>query len=114
MMNLLIDKLHTGQSTLVVLHEGGIRQFEGVGVRKLYDLQNNEPELLYESKLAAKTVGRTAAKMMAGCGVSEVYADIISEAACDVLRDAGIKVGWGQKVDHARFIQIWTSLGETV
>lgn len=112
MMDVLIDKLHNGQSSLVVLHEGNTRQFEGVGVRKLYDIQNNEPELLYGSKLAAKAVGRTAAKVMAACGVREVYADVISDAAADVLRDAGVKLSAGRQVDHGEFLRIWERLGE--
>ena len=38
MMDELKDKLHSEQCSLVVLHEGNIRTFDGRGVRTLYDL----------------------------------------------------------------------------
>jgi len=112
MMDLLIEKLHTEQCTLVVLHEGNIRTFDGRGVRKLYNLINDEPELFHGSKLADKAIGRTAARMMVDGGVAEVYADVISEQALSVLEDADIRVTFDKKVDHARFLKIWERMGE--
>ncbi|WP_091820738.1 DUF1893 domain-containing protein [Prevotella sp. kh1p2] len=112
MMNELIDTLHTEQCSLVVLHEGNINTFNGRGVRTLYNILNDEPELLFGAKLADKAVGRTAAKAMAAGGVVEVYADVISDQAFDVLRDAGIKVNYDKKVDHPTFLKIWEKLGE--
>ena len=83
MMDQLIDTLNSEQCNLVVLHDGRVNTFDGVGVRSLYHLQHDEPEMLYHSKLAAKAVGRTAAKVMAQCDVDEVYADVISDYAYD-------------------------------
>ena len=112
MMDRLIDTLNSEQCNLVVLHDGKMNTFEGVGVRTLYHLQQEEPELLYHSKLAAKAVGRTAAKMMTSCEVDEVYADVISDYAFDTLKDAGVSVSYGSKVDHARFLKLWEEMGE--
>ena len=112
MMDELKDKLHSEQCSLVVLHEGNIRTFDGLGVRTLYDLMTNEPEVLLDAKLADKAVGRTAARMMAEGGVCEVYADIISEQALSALEDAGIRVTYGNKVSHQDFLNIWKKLGE--
>ena len=112
MMDQLIDTLNSEQCNLVVLHDGRVNTFNGVGVRSLYHLQHDEPEMLYHSKLAAKAVGRTAAKVMAQCDVDEVYADVISDYAYDTLRDAGIRVRYANKGDHARFLRIWEQMGE--
>ena len=112
MMDRLIDTLNSEQCNLVVLHDGKMNTFDGVGVRTLYHLQQEEPELLYHSKLAAKAVGRTAAKMMTSCEVDEVYADVISDYAFDTLKDAGVRVSYGSKVDHARFLKLWEEMGE--
>ena len=112
MMQQLIDTLHTGHYSLVVLHEGRQRSFGGQGVRNLYDISTQEPELLLGAKLADKAVGRTAAKIMAEGGVAEVYADYISQQAYDLLSDAKVKVSYGKKVDHATFLDIWKKLGE--
>jgi predicted Fe-Mo cluster-binding NifX family protein len=114
MMNELKEKLHTEQCTLVVLHEGNISTFDGRGVRKLYNLVNDEPELFLDAKIADKAIGRTAARMMVQGGVVEVYADVISEQAYNTLKDAGIKVSYNKKVDHQTFLKIWEKLGEPV
>ena len=112
MMNDLIDMLHTEQCSLVLLHEGNIHKFNGRGARTLYNLLTEAPEALLNSKLAAKAAGRTAAKMMVDGGVSEVFVDVISEQSLSTLKDAGIKVAFGRKVNHATFIEIWKKLGE--
>ena len=110
MMDELKDKLHSEQCSLVVLHEGNIRTFDGRGVRTLYDLMTNEPEVCLGAKLAEKAVGRTASRMMVEGG--EVYADVISEQAFSTLEDAGIKVTYSSKVNHQDFLNIWKRLGE--
>ena len=112
MMQELIDTLHTEQCTLVILHEGQIRTFDGHGVRRLYNIASDEPELLYEAKLAAKAVGRSAASMMVQGGVKEVWADYISQAAYDVLHEAGIVVKYDKCLDHTTFLKVWQRLGE--
>ena len=112
MMQELIDTLQIEQCSLVILHEGNIRTFDGHGVRRLYNILNEEPELLFEAKLAVKSVGRSAARMMADGGVNEVYAEYISNQAFVVLRDAGVVVKYEKKVDHNTFLEIWRKLGE--
>lgn len=112
MMQELIDTLHTEQCSLVILHEGNITTYEGHGVRQLYNIINDEPELFLDAKLAVKAVGRSAARMMVDGGVTEVYADVISQQAYDVLHDHGITVTFERRVDHPTFLHIWQKLGE--
>ena len=112
MMQELIDTLHTEQCSLVILHEGKINTYSGHGIRHLYNIMNEEPELFLEAKLAAKAVGRSSARMMAEGGVVEVYADVISTQAYDLLSDAGIVVKYEKKVPHSVFLDIWRKLGE--
>ena len=112
MMNDLIDTLHTEQCSLVLLHEGNVHKFNGRGARTLYNLLTEAPEALLNSKLAAKAAGKTAARMMVNGGVCEVYVDVISEQAFSTLKNAGIKVTFDRKVDHAAFIDIWKKMGE--
>lgn len=112
MMDQLIDNLHTGNHELALLHEGRTHYYDGRGARTLYNLLNSAPELLHGAKLAAKAVGTTAAKMMVEGGAVEVYADFISQTACDTLEDAKVKVSYGKKADHKEFLKIWERLGE--
>ena len=114
MMDVLIETLNGEDCSLVVLHEGNISTFKGRGVRTLYNILEDEPELLHGAKLADKAIGRTAAKAMVEGGVVEVYAELISDQAYDVLQDAGIKVAYEKRVDHATFLRIWEKMGEKV
>lgn len=113
MMQELKDKLGDEQCSLVVLHEGKIHTFEGRGVRTLYHLLDDQPELFLDAKIADKAIGRTAARMMVQGGVAEVYAEVISERALSALRDGGVKVSFDREVTHEEFIKIWEKLGET-
>ncbi len=114
MMQNLIDTLHIEDCNLVILHEGNISTFAGQGVRHLYNILQESPELLLDAKLAVKAVGRSAARMMADGGVVEVWADVISQQAYDLLQDSGVTVNYERKVTHTQFLQIWQKLGEEV
>ena len=80
--------------------------------RRLYNIMNEEPELLYDAKVAVKAVGRSAASMMADGGVAQVFAEYISQQAYDTLTGAGIKVSFDKKLDHREFLEVWRKLGE--
>lgn len=112
MMQELIDTLHNEQHTLVVLHDGRVTTYDGQGVRRLYNIMNEEPELLYDAKVAVKAVGRSAASMMTDGGVAQVFAEYISQQAYDTLTGAGIKVSFDKKLDHREFLEVWRKLGE--
>lgn len=111
-MQELINTLQEENCQLVVLHEGNITTFEGRGVRHLYNIIQEQPELLLGAKLAVKAVGRSAAQMMKKGGVVEVWAEYMSQQAYDLLTDAGIRVGYDHKVDHNKFLDIWERLQE--
>lgn len=112
MMNELINTLNTEQCSLVVLHEGKITTFQGLGLRSLYHLEQNEPELLYHSKTAIKALGLSAAKAMIRCCVQEVFASLISQQAYDILTESGIKVQYETLKNHTQFLDIWEKWGE--
>ena len=114
MMDELKETLQTEDCALAVLHEGRISTFSGRGVRTLYNLLDEQPELLYGAKIADKAVGRTAARAMVEGGVSEVFAEVISDSACDTLRDGGVEVSYDRKVDHAAFLKIWQKRNEEI
>ena len=114
MMDKLKEALSNGDCNLAILHEGHINTFKGRGVRVLYHILDDAPELLLGSKLADKAVGRTAAKAMIDGGVAEIWAEIISQEACEMLRSSGIKVSYQSKVDHATFLKLWERMGETM
>lgn len=112
MMQELINTLQEENCPLAVLHEGNISTFQGRGVRHLYNIMQEQPELLLGAKIAVKAVGRSSARMMCQGGVTEVWAEYISQQAYDLLHDAGIRVSYEHKVDHNKFLDIWERLQE--
>ena len=112
MMNELIETLRTEQYALVILHEGNISTFEGRGVRTLYNILEERPELLLGAKAAIKAARPTDPKTMLEGGVREVWAEVLSERAYNMLTGAGIKVAYEKRVDHATFLKLWEKMGE--
>ena len=98
-MEYLIRALHTGNHSLVV---GGntVRMYDGRGVSDLYRLSHESPVLLQGARIADKVVGKGAAALMVWAGVGEVYADVISCPALDLLENNGIPVTYATLVPH--------------
>ena len=100
MMNELIETLRTEQYALVILHEGNISTFEGRGVRTLYNILEERPELLLGAKAAIKAAGQTAAKAMLEGGVREVnghaYCSWFNFSGADQNKKVGVLSG-GEK-----------------
>lgn len=92
MMENIIELLHLGGYSCVVVNGAEIRTFKQHGIEDLYDLHLYNARLLQGSTIADKIVGIAAATLMLSGGVEIVYAEIISLPALKLLRDAGIKV----------------------
>lgn len=98
-MEEIIELLHREQCSCVIAN-GDIRTFRQRGVADLYELLNREPEFLQGASIADKVIGKAAAALMILGGVKEIYADVISEPALALLREAAVEVSFGQAVDH--------------
>ena len=90
-MDDLIQLLHEGKHSLVVAN-GEVCTFNGRGVIDLY--------FLYEASIADKVVGKAAAALLALAKVKEVYADVISRPALDLLSKTDIKISYGVVAPH--------------
>lgn len=95
----LVGILHEGGHSLVVAN-GDICTFDGRGVSDLFQLLEDDPGFLCGAAVADKVVGKAAAALMALAGVRELYADIISQPALDLLRSNGIQIEYGKIVPH--------------
>lgn len=94
----LADILYTEGCSCVVSNYGTVRRFHHRGVRDLYELYTHEPDALTGALVADKVIGKGAAALMAAGGVREVYTDVISTPALDLLRSAGIAVVYSECV----------------
>ena len=96
--NEIIDILqHTGCSCVIALGDS-IRLCHRRGVVDILEILRHEPDVLNEAFIADKVVGKGAAALMVLGQVREVYAEVISEPALNMLREAGIPVGYAQLV----------------
>ena len=90
-MQALVDLLHREACSCVVRNDT-IRMFGQRGVADLYDMLITMPSMLCGADVADKVVGKGAAALMILGRVRQVYADVISSPAYDMLKDAGIDV----------------------
>ena len=99
-MNKLKEILLKGNYSCVISNEGLTYTFTQPGVRDLYGLLQEKPELLKGASVADKVIGKAAATLMILGGAKEVYADVISLSALAFLRKAEVIVTFGQTVPY--------------
>lgn len=91
----LIDILHREGCSCVIGNHGRVRIFNQRGVKDLYDILRSDPGILSGASVADKVVGKGAAALMVAGGVTEVYADVMSRPALDVLTSYNVKASCG-------------------
>lgn len=94
----LIHILHSGKYSCVIANDGSIRTFKQPGIADLYDLLQQDVSFLQGAIVADKVVGKAAATLMILGNIQQVYADIISQSALELLQNTDIQVDFGQLV----------------
>ncbi len=97
-MEQLIKTLHEGGYSCVLRNQGETRTCNRRGVADLYDLFRKDPAFMRGAQIADKVIGKGAAALLVLGNVGEVYADVISQEALRLLRDAGIPARCGKCV----------------
>ena len=70
------------------------------GVKDLFRLLKEEPVMLRGAFIADKVVGKAAAALMVLGGVRELFADVISHPALELLARYRVRVSYTVAVDH--------------
>lgn len=96
----LIELLRHGNHSLAVACGDEVHTFDGRGVSDLLRLLEEKSTLLPGASVADKVVGKAAAALMALGKVQEVYAEVISQPAFDLLTANGIQTSYGTLVPH--------------
>lgn len=99
-MSSLVDELKRGGWSCVIGNAGRMTTYSKRGVADLYRILVSEPELLLNSYIADKVVGKGAAALMVLGKVSRLHTHIISIPALVLLRNAGIHVDYDIKVEY--------------
>ena len=96
----LIDLLHVEACSCVIRNGDVTRIFRERGVKDLYRLLEEEPELLDGAFVADKVVGKGAAALMILGGVGELHADVISRPARRLLAASPVHVSYTLEVPY--------------
>lgn len=96
----LADILHSEKCSCVIWNEGHITLCRDRGVKDLYALLTGRPALLSGAMVADKVIGKGAAALMILGRVTDVYADVISRPALELLERQGIEVGYAKLVPN--------------
>lgn len=96
MIENLIELLHIGKYSCVIMNKSEVRTFHLGGIA---DLLQYESAYLKGAVVADKEVGLETAVLMVRGGVECVYADVISKSALKLLYQAKIRTEYLQKVD---------------
>lgn len=98
-IEMLIDILHREKCSCVIYNEE-VRTFHKRGIRDIHELLKSEPDFLKGALIADKIIGRAAAAVLIVGGVKELYTDIISDTAMELLKGADIRVSYGKKIEY--------------
>lgn len=101
-----IDRLFAERCSCVIRNGSDMRVFYERGVKDLYRLLKEEPGLLRGAFVADKVVGKAAAALLALGGVEEVFADVISRPALDLLEKNAVGTGYRLCVPHIVTVRI--------
>ncbi|MBR3896953.1 MAG: DUF1893 domain-containing protein [Bacteroidaceae bacterium] len=99
-MDTLIDTLHQGGYSCVIRKGTEVRTFHQRGVKDLWELCESEKGFLQGAQIADKVIGKGAAALMIYGGIHEVYADVISTPALELLQKHNIHVAYAQQTDR--------------
>ena len=99
-MDELIDILHQGGYSCVIRKGDDTRTFHQRGVADLWQLCQSDEHFLQGARIADKVIGKGAAALMIHGGACEVYADVISQPALDLLQGHGVSTGYRQLTDR--------------
>lgn len=96
----LVAILHKEKGSCVIFSEGEITVCRDRGVKDLFRIVTEMPEILNDAMVADKVVGKGAAALLVLGKVREIYADVISRPALNLLKLAEIPVAYDTCVPH--------------
>lgn len=105
MNNLKLAKstLFENEYSIVVVKENEIvYKSESKGLQSLISLYKTKKNTLEDSSIADKVIGRAAALILVDANIKEVYADLISQNAIDILDKSNISYEYKSQVTEIR------------
>ncbi len=94
----LLAQLDSINCSCLVRNNGVTTQYSQQGVRDLYELVTERPEVLKGAHVADKIIGKGAAVLMVNGKIKRATTHVITTPALKMLRDAGIKVSYETEI----------------
>lgn len=98
--NDIVQELIDKGCSCIVYSQSEKHYFYNHGVKDLFFLLNDSPDVMYNAFITDKVIGKGAAALMCAGKVADVYAVTISQPALELLKIHGINVEYGQCVAH--------------
>ncbi len=86
-------------SCIIIKNNKIIRTENSHGINSLILIYENEPQILKDSFVVDKIIGKAAAMIIVLSGAKKVYGKSMSTAAFDYLEKHGCKADYGEKID---------------
>lgn len=96
----LIEALHKGNHSCVIYNHGAIIDCRERGVKDLFRILKTCPATLNGAIVADKVVGKGAAALLILGAVKQIYADVLSKPAFNLLNATDIIVSYGELVEN--------------
>lgn len=94
------EQLHKDNLSIVIVGENDVYTSTKHGVAPLLEMLDSENDVIKNSLIADKVVGKAAALLMVKGEVKEVYADIISSHALDVFEKYKVRAYYDTLVEY--------------
>jgi hypothetical protein len=101
MQDIEIAKEHMINNNLnfVLVKDGNIlAESNSRGIKPIYDTFVNNANDFWGASVADRVIGKAAAMFLTNGGIKELYTDLISDLALDILEEKDIKVQYLKKV----------------
>lgn len=91
--------LNNDVSIVVVKNNEVVFQAKERGIKPIFNLFTENRQLLHESYVADKVIGRGAAMFLVEAGVRGIYGQLMSRQALDVCQDS-LEIEYGKATDY--------------
>lgn len=100
---LAVDELNNTDYSLIIVKNNNVQyRSKEESVSSIVSLMDNEPDLLKDSIVADKIIGRAVAMVCDHASVKYCYGSIISEGAVDIFNRNNLPFNFNQKVKAIR------------
>lgn len=98
-LNIAKEHLQNNDLSVVIVKDELILETSNAkGIKPLFDIYSNRKEILRDASVADRVIGKAAAMIVANGGIKNLYAEIISEKAIEILKEYDIEFEYGKKV----------------